>query len=623
VKSAVTATAAAVVLLVAPVAAGAAWLPAVDISAEGNEYGFDQYPQVAADASGGAVAVWPQLYGPHLIQAATKLLGGGWESPVDLSPPNQYSLEPQVAMNEAGEAVAAWIRLDSERKLEVASRTPQGSWGAPEEISAAGGGPNHVDVAIGPAGEAAVVWTGYQNTSDYIIRAMIRSASGQWGLPIELSKPGQNAWEPKIAFDSSGNLVAAWYRWNAKGDTIVQVAEKARSQAWGEPRALSAEGGMAGSPEIAVSGGQAVVAWERELVIEASVRGVGGAWQPAVEISGPKSAEPSLGMDGEGNAVVLWSSGAEYSLRNAEVASLPVGGNWTKPITIAEDLTGGWGQPQVAVDPAGRAMAVWTAWDGSRRIVEAASGEVEGSWGPPVAISPADSWSQRADVAMDSLGNAAAVWQGEPLTVQAAVFDATDPRFNSLSIPSQVRAGRPALFAASPFDAWSLASPPTWTFGDGSGAAGSSVDHSFQSAGKFDVTVTTSDEAGHSTAASATVKVTPALAVSGRLVKVRNGKAQVRLECPGTALCHGNVLLSRHVKAKTGRRVTRVIGRTVVAIPGGAEQTVTIKLKPRSLRPRADAPGKGLPAQISGDAIEPRSVVLKRFIPRPKRTQKP
>jgi hypothetical protein len=526
-------------------------------------------------------------------------------------------------MNAAGQAVAAWIRLGSERMLEVASRTSQGSWGAADEISVAGGGPNHVDVAIGPAGEAAVVWTGYQNTSDYIIRAMIRSASGQWGSPIELSKPGRNAWEPKVAFDSSGSVVAAWYRWNADGDTIVQVAEKAPGQAWGEPDSLSAAGGMAGSPEVAVSSDRAVVVWERELVIEASTREQGGVWQPPVEISGPNSAEPSLGMDGEGDAVVLWSSGLPYSLRNAEVASLPFGGNWTDPITIAEDLTGEWEQPQVAVDPTGRAMAVWTAWTGDKRIVEAASGEVEGSWGAPVAISPADSWSQRADVAMDSMGNAAAVWQGEPLMTQAAVFDATDPRFDSLSIPSQVRAGRPELFAASPFDAWSLASPPIWSFGDGSGAAGSSVDHSFQSAGRFVLTVTTSDEAGHSTTASTTVEVTPALAVSGRFVKVRNGKARVRLECPGTALCHGNVLLSRRVKAKTGRRVTRVIGQTVVAIPGGAERTVMIKLRPRSLRPRGDAAGKGLPARISGDAIEPRSVVLKRFIRGPKRAQKP
>lgn len=526
-------------------------------------------------------------------------------------------------MNAAGQAVAAWISLGSERMIEVASRTPQGSWGAADELSVAGGGPNHVDVAIGPAGEAAVVWTGYQNTSDYIIRAMTRSASGQWGPPIELSKPGQNAWEPKVAFDSRGDVVAAWSRWNADGDTIVQVAEKASGQAWGEPDDLSAEGGMADSPEVAVSGDRAVVVWERELIIEAATRDLGGAWQPAGEISGPESAGPALGMDDEGNAVALWSSGSQYSLRNAEVASLPFGGDWTEPTTISEDLAAEGAQPQVAVDPAGRAMAVWTAWNGTERIVEAASGEVEGGWGAPATISPAGSWSQRADVAMDSMGNAAAVWQGEPLTVQAAVFDATDPRLDSLSIPSQVRAGRSVLFTASPFDAWSLAGAPSWSFGDGFSASGSSVPHSFQGAGKFNVTVTTSDEAGHSTTASATVEVTPALAVSGRVVKVRNAKARVRLECPGTALCHGNVLLSRRVKAKTGGRVARVIGQAVVAIPGGAERTVTIKLKPRSLRLSADAPGKGMPARISGDAIEPRSVVLKRFIRGPKRTQKP
>lgn len=61
-----------------------------------------------------------------------------------------------------------------------------------------------------------------------------------------------------------------------------------------------------------------------------------------------------------------------------------------------------------------------------------------------------------------------------------------------------------------------------------------------------------------------------------------------------------------------------MIGETELAIPGGARMTVTIKLKPKSVKLRGDARKKGLRAQITSDAVEPRTVVLKPFTPRPR-----
>lgn len=521
-------------------------------------------------------------------------------------------------MNAGGEAIAAWVHLASERTIEVASRAPQGSWGRAEELFVAGGGPNDVDVAIGPAGEAVVIWTGYQNTSDYIIRAATRSPDGQWSLPVELSEAGNNAWEPEVAIDPAGNIVAAWYHWNDDGDTIVQVAEKEPGQPWSESENLSAQGSNSGAPRVEVGAERAVVVWPREQIIEAATRDTGGAWQPAVEISEFGSREPALGMDGKGNAVALWSSGSGYNLRTAEVASLPIGGAWTEPIPIADRLLSEWSQPQIAVDPAGQALAVWTAWDGTSRIIEASAGTIDGGWENPVTIS--SPWSDRPQIAMDAGGNAAAVWRGaEPRVVKAALFDVTAPELRSPSIPAQVRAGQPVRMGASPFDAWSPVDPVNWSFGDGSTASGSSVVHSFLEPGNFDVAVTATDAAGFSATASAAVNVMPALAVAGRIVRVRNGKARLTLHCPGAAVCRGGVTLSRRVKSRKGRRVPRVIGQTELAIPGGAQMTVTIKLRRRSVKFRERGGRKhGLRAQITGDAVEPRAVILKPLILRPK-----
>jgi len=603
--------------LVAPSAAIAGWLPAVGISEEGDEFNFDQEPQVAVDASGGAVAVWSQLEYHDRIQASTKLAGGTWGPPVDISPPGEHSIESQVAMNAGGEAVAAWVHLGSERTIEVASRTPQGGWGPAEEPFVAGGGPNEVDVAIGPAGEAVVIWTGYQNTSDYIIRAATRSPDGQWSLPVELSEAGNNAWEPEVAIDPAGNMVAAWTRWNDDDDTIVQVVEKEPGQPWGEAEDLSAEGGMSGAPRVQVSAERAVVLWSREQIIEAAVRDAGGAWQPAVEISGSGSRAPALGMDGEGNAIALWSSGSGYDLRTAEVASLSLGSAWTEPIPIGDRLLSEGAQPQIAVDPIGRAMAIWTAWDGNSRIIEASSGAVDGGWGDPVTIS--SPWSDRPQIAMDTGGNAAAVWRGaEPRVVQAALFDVSGPELKSLTIPSQVRAGQPLRIGVSPFDSWSTVDPVSWSFGDGFTASGASVVHTFLEPGRFNVAVTATDSAGLAATASAAVDVTPALAVADRVVRVRNGKARLTLRCAGTAVCRGGITLSRRVKGRSGRRVPRPIGHAEVAVPGGAQMTVTIKLRPKVVKFRGKGHKRGLRAQITGDAVEPRGVVLKPLILQPR-----
>lgn len=605
-------------LLIAPAVATAEWLPAVDISEE-SEFNVHQEPQVAVDASGGAVAVWPQLQGHYLTQASTKLAGGTWEPAVDISPAAENAIQPGVAMNSAGQALAVWINLSSQRVVEAAGRTPQGNWEAADQISIPGYSATDLDVAIDPAGNAVAVWTQYDETSDYIVEAAVRSPAGEWEPAVELSEAGNNAWEPKAAIDPAGNVVVAWYRWNDDGDTIVQVAEKKPGQDWSEPKDLSAGGAKARSPEIVVSAGRAVVAWERAEVVEASARKSGGAWQPPVEVSGPGSRAPAVGIDQEGNALAIWSSGPELSLRNAEVASLPLGGSWTTPIILSERLPAEGGQPQVAVDPVGRAMAVWTAWDGTAPIIESASGTVAGGWSSPITISPQDAWARHAQVAMDGAGNAAAVWKAyEPSTMQAALFDITKPELGPVSIPPAARAGRPVSFAASPFDAWSLLNPVTWTFGDGSVATGSSVIHSFKEAGQFEATVTATDAAGHSTTASGPVKVSPALAISDRVVIVKNGRAHLKLRCPGTADCRGRARLTPWRVLKKIRKYPRLIGTARVVVPAETRMTVMIKLNPKALKPLRAFHRHSLRARLAGDAVESRIVILKPVAPKPK-----
>lgn len=145
-------------------------------------------------------------------------------------------------------------------------------------------------------------------------------------------------------------------------------------------------------------------------------------------------------------------------------------------------------------------------------------------------------------------GDAAAVWVDN--RIQAAVFDLSDPEVRSVSIPATARAGLPVSFAASASDAWSALTSVSWNFGDGSGAAGASVAHSFKKPGQFDITVTATDPLGHATRTSSRLAITPALALSNRVIRVKGGKARLRLVCPGIAECRGGARLARRGKVK-------------------------------------------------------------------------
>lgn len=607
------ATVAAVVLglLIAPAAATADWLPAVDVSA-GGEFGSKQEPQIAVGSPGEAIAVWPQLQGEYKVQASSKFAGGGWGAPVDVSSPDENAVNPQVAMNAAGQAVAVWVdQWPSPNVVMAARRSPAGAWGPAEALSSPGASSARLDVAIDPEGRAVAAWS-QSGSGIGVIEAATSSPDGSWELPVKLSAPGHNAWEPKLAVDSTGHIAAVWYRFNDSGNAIVQVAEKDVGSSWGEPQDLSSPGANAVFPDVSSSNGRTVVVWKRQQAVEAATKEPGGAWQAPVELAEPYSGDPAIGMDATGNALAIWTSHFETG-SVARISSLTVGGTWSAPMTIAEFLAEEEAQTQIAVNLTGQAMAIWGSRDGGGGVVEAASGTVEGVWDKPVVIS--SSGARSARVGIDSEGSAAVVWRAaEPRRFQAALFDAVTPQLTAL-IPGQARAGREVSFAVSPSTSWSPAGPVTWSFGDMSTATGLNVTHSFQEAGQYQVTVQATDAVGESTTASGVINVAPALAVSSRVVTVKRGKAHLRLRCDGTARCHGSVMLTRTLGKKVGGR-SLTIAKVALSIPGERAATVTTGLSKQARHLLAATSKRRLRARLTGDAVKSRDVILK-LVPTP------
>lgn len=81
---------------------------------------------------------------------------------------------------------------------------------------------------------------------------------------------------------------------------------------------------------------------------------------------------------------------------------------WLPPVEISETAEHA-GQPHVALDSEGNATAVWDRWDGTATVVETAYRPAGAPWGEPEVLSPSDSWG--AKVVVDRNGVLTATWQ--------------------------------------------------------------------------------------------------------------------------------------------------------------------------------------------------------------------
>jgi hypothetical protein len=426
----------AVVVPAAALDTPAAWDAPVDLSAAG-ESAWDA--QIAFDPAGNAVAVWSRASSGGanpVIQAAVRpRVSGLWGPPQDLSLAAQAASDPQIGFDGAGNAVAVWMGYSGITPLIQAAIRPAatGVWSAPQDISGTGQRAEHPQLAVDPAGNAVAVWDGYPAA----VQAAVRPAGGTWQAPENVSAAGRAAGFPEVALDEAGNAVAVWMSYLDGTHAVVQAAVRpAASGVWQSPQDLSAVGQHAYSPEVAVDPpGNAVAVWQTNdgthSIVQAAVRpAASGVWQTPQDLSaaGQDAWYSQVALDPSGNAIAIWdrwNGGTEI----VQAALRPVAsGVWETP----KDVSGACEYahlPQIALDGAGNAVAVWERWNGTTSTVSGAvRPAASGAWQTSEDVSVVGRDAHRAQVALDPDGNGIAVWSrydGTNFIVQAARYDAT------------------------------------------------------------------------------------------------------------------------------------------------------------------------------------------------------
>lgn len=146
-------------------------------------------------------------------------------------------------------------------------------------------------------------------------------------------------------------------------------------------------------------------------VVKASVRAAGGSWSPPEVISsGPDSSPPVVAAAG-GTAVAAWVRTDPGGLRTVETARLLPNGLWVGPIAIYEPASGAAVDPRIAIDSAGNAAAVWVRSTGGDDRIEAAYQQAGGAWTEPIFLSEAGVDAEGPQVTIDGAGVASVIWE--------------------------------------------------------------------------------------------------------------------------------------------------------------------------------------------------------------------
>jgi PKD domain len=349
-----------------------------------------------------------------------------WLPPAQISP-GPLAVDPHLALSPAGEAVVVWdhevgsvcaTAPDNPACIHIleASSRPAGSWEAPVELMrpGVGSGPR---VAVNNRGDAVAVWR-HDIGAPRVLQAAYRpGTSRQWQAPIDLSEAGAIAGQ-EVGLDGAGNAVAVW-NLDRGGGYVVQAEERpAASGVWGAPINLSQVGGNApGPPSLALNAnGGAVAVWARAGgVVQASLR-TSGVWQPATDLSAPGALlDPDVAIDPAGDAVAVWSwQGPSGTV--VQAAFHPAGGGWTAPAQVSGTPASPAPRARTAIDGGGNAVVVWLG--GPAPGVRAATRpRATGAWSRPAAVSTAGQAASTPEFSINPAGNALAVWRQGGTTV--------------------------------------------------------------------------------------------------------------------------------------------------------------------------------------------------------------
>ena len=389
-----------------------------------NNAGDAEEPQIAFDTSGNAIAVWRQFDGTRYIILARKFTpNSGWGVEEQIDNKNRgASSKPQIAFDTLGNAIAVWIQRNSNGNnpnIFINRFTPTGGWSGAEQIEGNDiGGSGNPQIAFNTLGNATVIWESSLSGRRILVREFTPNGGSSAEEQIDSNSNifnNFNSTNPQIAFDTVGNGIAIWEREDANR-TNIWVSRFTPSRGWhNEEKIENDDTGSAYQPQIAFDIlGNAFAIWRQSDGIRSNIlvnrftpsRGWHGA--ETIEENSGTAVSPQVSIDSKGNAIAVWHQldGARESIWANRFTPTDDWGNAEEIEDDSEEVN----SPQISMDSAGNAIAVWKQDDGTRANIRANRFTPRNGWGSAEEIEDDTGGTREPQVSMDRAGNAIAVW---------------------------------------------------------------------------------------------------------------------------------------------------------------------------------------------------------------------
>lgn len=387
--------------------------------------GVDRFlDSVAITTSGLTLSVTDVVTGTLLYSASLTKFAAGTSALAWTQAHALVANDPEVALDPTGRALVAWVQQGASH-WDILARWLDGTSAAVRINDGAGEG-SQPRLAFDGVGNAWATWAQYGAGANEIWVNRC-SVGGAWGTPQKVSASGFDAYYPDVKCDGAGNVIVAWYEATATTNHFdVRANRFTAGGAWGAPVRLSDGTHSAYRCRLALNAaGEGLVLWSQDVdetlsngpkdILARRFTGAGG-WASEVQLNSVPGATQEIygqvaaALDSAGNATALWvqaQAGGAYVIWANRFT--PAGGWGTAGIITSAAISNCYG-PDVAVDAAGRARAVWSQQTGLGAFAASNSASASGVWGTSVEISDGTGDCYDIRVAVDAAGNAAANW---------------------------------------------------------------------------------------------------------------------------------------------------------------------------------------------------------------------
>lgn len=313
-----------------------------------------------------------------VVGVATTANAGEYSARI-VSEPGVQVADPALAVAPDGTATVAWTVYGlTDSALRVARVEPDGTVGPAQAFPGAGAYPRNVDLAVDPEGRVTAVWASSPFQAPGQIQMSRIDADGTLGPAQTLGTADDQA-QPRVAVDRSGRAVVV-YRGPPVGKNYGVRSYRTRAVQVGADGAPGAPIDISRidvrDPELAIDGqGRAIIAWstgdfssKRFFRVQSRTLLPDGSLGPlrTLSLRGQRGFDVDLDISSAGRATVAWRSKLGKIFATRVNASGRVDRD---PQELSTSKSPNARSPDVAVTRRGSIVA-WTSHPGSQYRVE-------------------------------------------------------------------------------------------------------------------------------------------------------------------------------------------------------------------------------------------------------------